>query len=290
MATDGPTFASLSDGRKLSYALDTSPRDAPIVLLSNSLSAPFTAWDHVVKVLNDKGFRTLRYDQPGHGDSSVPHPLDANTFPSMAADVYALLQSLSIEKVHAWVGVSMGAATGIQFVTTYPGVVDRIAICDTISSSPVNAGTDDLFAPRVASARKEGNMESTIQGTMDRWFGSDWLSANPEEAERMRTLMRRTSIDGFETCCHALRSKTFDLRPLFAKVGGSVKKALCVVGENDANLPQAMETMRGEIEKGFRAEGKSDNVQLKVIKNAGHVCFIDGFEQFCEVILAFLKI
>lgn len=290
MAQQGSAFASLPDGRKLSYALDDSPNEAPIVLLSNSLSAPFTAWDHVVKALNANGFRTLRYDQPGHGGSSVPQPLDSNTFPSMAADVRTLLQSLSIDKLHAWVGVSMGAATGIQFVTTYPGIVDRIVICDTISSSPVNAGTDDLFGPRIATAREAGDMESTIQDTLDRWFGSDWLNANPEEAERMRTLMRRTSIDGFETCCHALRSKTFDLRPLFGKVGGGVNKALCVVGEKDANLPQAMETMRAEIEQGFRTEGKSNEIQLKVIKNAGHVCFIDGFDQFCETILSFLKV
>ncbi|KAK0388823.1 hypothetical protein NLU13_5066 [Sarocladium strictum] len=289
MTSNPASSVSLPDSRSLSYALDTSPANAPVVLLSNSLTAPFTVWDHVVKVLNAKGFRTLRYDQPGHGDSSVPQPLEANTFDSMAADVYHLLKDLSIEKLHGWIGVSMGAATGVQFVTKYPGIVERLVICDTISSSPINAGIDDAFGPRVAAAREAGNMESIIEGTLERWFGKAWLESNTDEAGRMRNLMRRTTIDGFETCCHALRSPSFDLRPLFGKVAAGVDKALCVVGENDANLPQTMETMRAGIEKGFEAAGKPQKVELKVIKNAGHVCFIDGFDQFCKDVLPFVE-
>lgn len=279
---------SLPDSRQLSYSLDAEPKDAPVVILSNSLCAPFTGWDHVVSVLNKNGYRTLRYDQPGHGDSSAPKALDT-TFASIADDVSHLLKTLGISKVHSWVGVSMGAATGIYFVTQYPNVVSKLAICDTISCSPSNAGVDDAFGPRVAAARKDGNMETITQGTLERWFGKDWLEQNPQETERMRSLMLRTSIDGFETCCHALRSDTFDLRPLFGKVGAGVDEAICVVGEKDANLPQTMADMRAKVEEGFSAAGKPKSVDLAVIKNAGHVCFIDGFDQFNEVILSFLK-
>lgn len=280
---------TLPDSRTLSYSLDAAPEDTPIVLLSNSLCAPFTAWDHIVAILNKNGFRTLRYDQPGHGDSSSPAALDITTFDSIADDVSFLLKSLSISKLYAWVGVSMGAATGIVFVTKYPGVVSKLAICDTISSSPGNAGVDDAFGPRVAAARTDGNMDSITQGTLERWFGKEWLEANPQETQRMRSLMLRTSIDGFETCCHALRSSTFDLRPLFAKVGAGVDEAICVVGEKDANLPQTMGDMRTKVEEGFAAAGKSKKVDLAVIKNAGHVCFIDGLDQFSQTITPFLK-
>lgn len=279
---------TLPDSRKLAYSLDPEPKDAPVVVLSNSLCAPFTCWDHVVPVLNKNGFRTLRYNQPGHGESSAPKGLDT-TFDSMAEDVHFLLQSLGIQKLHGWVGVSMGAAGGIYFVTKYPNVVSKLAICDTISSSPVNAGVDDLFGPRVATARQDGHMETITQGTLERWFGKEWLDKNPEETQRMRNLMLQTTVDGFETCCHALRSSTFDLRPLFSKVGASVDEAICVVGEKDANLPQTMEEMRAKIEEGFAAAGKSKKIELALIKNAGHVCFIDGFDQFVQVVTPFLK-
>jgi pimeloyl-ACP methyl ester carboxylesterase len=278
---------TLPDNRVLSYSLDTTP-DGPVVLLSNSLCAPYGAWDHVVKHLNENGYRTLRYDQPGHGLSSAPAALDT-TFDSMADDVRFLLTKLDISKLHAWIGVSMGASAGVYFATKYPGVVGKLAICDTISSSPVNAGVEDAFGPRVAAAREANNLNATIQSTLERWFGKAWLENNRQEAHRMQTIMSGTSIDGFETCCHALRSKTFDLRPLLAKVGASVEDAVCVVGENDANLPQAMAGMRDSVEEGFKDAGKEKTIDLVVIEDAGHVCFVDGLQQFIQFMTAWLK-
>lgn len=278
---------SLPDSRVLNYALDKSPENAPIVLLSNSLCAPLNGWDHVVPVLNKRGFRTLRYDQPGHGGSSAPKNLDT-TFESIADDVNHLLKHLQIPKLHGWIGVSMGAATGIIFAAKYPGLVSKMAICDTISSSPINAGVEDLFGQRVAAAREAGNLDAITQGTLERWFGKEWLESNPEEAARMRSVMSGTTVDGFETCCHALRGKDFDLRPLFTKVGAGVDDALLVVGEKDANLPETMEEMRVKVEEGFKAAGKDKKIDLVLIQNAGHVCFIDGFDQFVSKVISWL--
>ncbi|KAF3806998.1 hypothetical protein GCG54_00007252 [Colletotrichum gloeosporioides] len=278
---------NLPDGRILSYHL-SSQGDEPLVLLANSLSAPFRVWDHVAKFLAENGFRTLRFDQPGHGQSSAPKNLDT-TFESIADDVYHLLQALKIEKVFAWIGVSMGAATSFYFVNKYPGIVHKVAICDTIAASPKNAGVDDLFAPRAQQAREAGNMQEQVEGTIDRWFGQEWVKANPDEADRVRGIMNQTSVDGFATCCHALRSDSFDIRPLFGKVGAGVDEALLVVGDKDANLPEAMKEMRQKVEGGFRAAGKDNKIELKVIKNAGHVPFVDGYDQFKEIILGYLK-
>ncbi|KAH8658031.1 Alpha/Beta hydrolase protein [Xylariales sp. PMI_506] len=280
----------LPDGRALSYNLSAEPSPAsPVVILANSLCADATSWDKVVPVLHAAGLRTLRFDQPGHGASGVPADLSSTTFDSIAADVRALLRSLSLDRVHGWVGVSMGAATGVVFAARYPGVVSRLVVCDTISCSPANEGSTDVFGPRVAAAREAGSMSATVEGTLGRWFGEDWIQANPDEAGRMRALMGNTTIDGFETCCAALRSASFDLRPLLPKVGSGVDEALLVVGAKDANLPQSMEVMRKDIEGGFASAGKKRDVKLTVIPNAGHVCYIDGFDAFCATVVPFLK-
>ena len=279
----------LPDSRKLSYSLDTTPKNARVVLLSSPLCATFTAWDHVVPILNKNGFRTLRYDPPGLGDSSAPDNLNSTTFDSITSDVRFLLTSLDIPQLHSWVGVSMGAATGVIFATKYPGVVSKLAICDTITSSPSNAGIDDAFGSRIAAARAAGNMDSTVQGTLERWFGKEWLDANPQETQRMRSLMLRTTLDGFETCCHALRSPTFDLRPLFSRVGASVDDAICLVGEKDTALLETMADIREKVQEGFAAAGKPNKVELAVVKNAGHVCFINGLDHFSQIITSFLR-
>lgn len=268
--------------------MDTAPANGPVVILSNSLCAPYNSWDYVVAALNKRGFRTLRYDQPGHGDSSATRPVNSNTFNTMAEDVYFLLGKLGLSSVYAWIGVSMGASTGIYFVTKYPGLVSKIAICDTISCSAINAGIADPFGPRVVAVREARHMEDIIEATLDRWFGQKWLSDNTEEAMRIRRLMLRTSVDGFEACCAALMSRTFDLRPLFGRVGECVDDAICIVGEKDANLPETMSQMRDEIQAGFSRRGLEKTIKLMVIPNAGHVCFIDGFMDFILIILGFL--
>ncbi|KAI5456621.1 Alpha/Beta hydrolase protein [Mariannaea sp. PMI_226] len=283
------TLPSSSDSRTLSYSLDDNNINGPIVLLANPLCAPYSAWDHVVRHLNENGFRTLRYDQPGHGLSSAPARLDSTTFESIADDVRFLLAELGIPKLHAWIGVSMGGATGVRFVTKYPGVVGKLAICDSITASPINEGIQDAFGPRVAAAREVGNLNGTIQSTLERWFGKAWLEQNRQEALRMQTIMSATSMDGFETCCHALRSPTFDLRPLLGQVGSSVDDAVCVVGENDANLPQTMALMRDQVEDGFKAAGREKLVDLVVIEDAGHVSFVDGFHQFVQFMVGWLN-
>ncbi|KAF4983837.1 hypothetical protein FZEAL_843 [Fusarium zealandicum] len=279
---------TLPDSRALTYALDATPEDGPVIILSNSLCAPFGVWDHVVAILNTNGFRTLRYNQPGHGGSSAPKELNT-TFDSMADDVNHLLESLELRKVHSWIGVSMGAAAGIYFTTKFPNTVGKLAICDTISASPINAGVQDLFGPRVAAAREAGNLDATLNGSRERWFGKAWLEKNPRETQRLRAIMSETSVDGLETCCNALTAKSFDLRPRFDKIGASVDDAICIVGEKDANLPQTMADMRDEIEAGFREAGKNNRIDLVVIKNAGHVCFVDGLVQFTSTILGWLK-
>ncbi|CAH0054236.1 unnamed protein product [Clonostachys solani] len=280
---------TLPSSRTLSYHLDEEPQDGPVVLLANSLCAPFTVWHRVRDILNQNGFRTLRYDQPGHGKSSVPDDLNATSFISLAKDVRDLLEALNIQHLHAWIGVSMGAATGFYFLTQNPQVVKRFVACDTISCSPVNAGIDDPFGPRVESARRDGSMDNIIQGTLERWLGKSFLERSTEESSHLKRLMLNTSLDGFETCCHALRSESFDLRPLFSQVGASVENVLCIVGEKDANLPETMKTMSEEMEKGFTCTGRPNKVELVVIKDAGHVCFIDGFEQFSQTVVSFLN-
>ncbi|KAI6081825.1 zearalenone lactonase [Hypoxylon rubiginosum] len=289
MSTTASLF-TLPSSRVLSYALTRaiSDSDAPVVLLSNSLCTPFPTWDAVVNKLTASGLSVLRYDPPGHGGSTVPADLSSTTFDDLAEDVHALLRHLGIDRLHAWIGVSLGAATGIVFAAKYPGTVRKLVACDTISCSPANAGIDDVFGPRVAAVRQAGKMDGIIDGTLDRWLGRAWMDAHPDETSRIRELMLSTTIDGFETCCAALRSDTFDLRLKTEAAGQGVEEALFIVGEKDANLPEAMKELRDGVEKGLKTKNASARVDFHVVPNAGHVCYIDGFDDFVATVTMFL--
>ncbi|RKU40012.1 hypothetical protein DL546_001071 [Coniochaeta pulveracea] len=275
---------NLPDGRASSYCMTEATPGAPIVLLSNSLCSPYSAWDTVVPVLTEAGFAVLRYDQPGHGTSATPVDLQSTTFDSLVNDVQALLSHLDVAQLHAWVGVSMGASTGIYFAATYPGTVRRLVVCDTISGAPVVFGAADPFPPRVRAMREAGSLDCLLEGTMERWFGLAWMQAHPAETARMRDVMLGTTMDGFETCCAALSNPEYDLRPRLERAGRGCEEALVVAGEKDANLPTTMQEIRAGLEKGV---GKS--VRLEVIEGAGHVPFVDGFNEFCDIVVAFLQ-
>ncbi|KAI0157998.1 zearalenone lactonase [Hypoxylon sp. FL1284] len=275
----------------ISYALTPAPSNpnAPVVILSNSLYAPIPTWDRVVPELTAKGFTVLRYDQPGHGASTVPADLSSTTFESIADDVRTLLNHLSIKQLHAWIGVSMGAATGFVFTAKYPGIVQRLVACNTMSCSPVNAGIDDFFAPMIKEAREKGNMDAAVNSILETWLGRAWIDAHSDEADRVRQLMYTTSIDGFETCCAALRSPTFDSRAQVERAGQGVDKAMLVVGGNDANLTRTMRELREGVERGQKKKDAGDTVELRVIENAGHISHIDGFDDFMAAVLPFLE-
>lgn len=278
------TIFSLADGRRLQYTLsfpDTPER--PTILLSSLLATASAVWDDVVPVLHKNGFRTLVYDHPGHGGSSAPADLKSNTFQSMADDVYALLQSLSLPRVHAWIGCSLGSAMGVVFAARYPGVVGRLVVCDTISGSPGNMGTPDAFTPRVRALREgAASLDEALAQTRERWLGREWLAAHPKKGAWLTQLMSETTLDGFETCIAALASQEFDLRKLAPSVG--VDRVLMVVGEKDVDLHATMKALADQL-KGN--DGKR-RVDFHVLPQAGHASFIDGYDSWCKAVVPFL--
>ena len=64
-------FADLPNAR-IHYTFSEN-QNLPALILSNSLGANFSLWDAQTPVFESK-FRVLRYDNRGHGASSVPPP------------------------------------------------------------------------------------------------------------------------------------------------------------------------------------------------------------------------
>ena len=98
-------FANLGD-ITMAYEL-TGADAAPVVCVNHCFCADHRFWDvHMPAV---KGFRVLRYDTRGHGQSSAPlGPYDLSM---LAGDTTRLPDHLGIDHVH-FAGVSMGGMIG----------------------------------------------------------------------------------------------------------------------------------------------------------------------------------
>ncbi|PGG99763.1 hypothetical protein GX51_06135 [Blastomyces parvus] len=320
---------TLPSGRKLAYHL-SGPANGPLLLLANPLLTNFSLWDPILPTLHAHNYRVLRYDPIGHGSSSPPPPLprtntiddtdtdtSPTTLPTLAADLYHLLTTtLRITTIHAFIGVSLGAATGLYLAVAHPGLIQRLVACSVPLCAPINAGVEDQYAPLVEIARINADATWILtERTLERWFGVEWRGWNAHghgherghrhgegEMQRLRALMQTTTREGFIACCNALRDRSFDLRPLLGRVAGAVERVMFVAGGADGELPDVMGWMREEVVRGFEKEGKNKKeedrsegeigekvVEWAVIRGAGHLPMIDHRDRFWKRVLMFLE-
>ena len=177
------------------YRLD-GPVDAPVLLLSNGLAADLSMWDAQIPFLAAH-YRTLRYDNRGHGDTPAspgPYSIDL-----LASDALDLLDQLAIRKAH-FLGMSLGGTIGWMLAASYPERIASLVLCDT----PIEAAPE-VWATRITTALSRG-MEPLVEPTLERWLTASFRAASPAVTERVGRMIRRTSPVGYAGCAAAIQS------------------------------------------------------------------------------------
>src|ERR1700704_1456056 len=122
-------------GRNIAYDL-VGPDNAPTVFITHSLGSDGGSWAEQVPALLAAGFRVLRIDMRGHGGSD---PVAGGyTMKDLAGDVAAVLDGLSIRRVH-YIGLSIGGMLGQAFAIDHQERLISIMWCDTLPASPLGA-------------------------------------------------------------------------------------------------------------------------------------------------------
>jgi len=113
------------DGFSLAY-IDLQPEAGgePVLLIHGFASSHVVNWVSTgwVKTLNDAGYRTIAFDNRGHGQSTKSHePADYEPG-KMASDAAALLRHLGVKQAHV-MGYSMGARIAAFLAIAEPAMV-----------------------------------------------------------------------------------------------------------------------------------------------------------------------
>ena len=143
----------------------TGPRDAPVLVLSNSLGTTFGMWDPQAEALARR-FRLVRYDTRGHGGSDVP--AGPYAIEDLGQDVIELLDELEVARAHV-AGLSLGGMTAMWLAINAPERVERLVL---LSTSP-RLGPPEGWADRAATVRKDGTA-AIADATMARWLTADY--------------------------------------------------------------------------------------------------------------------
>ncbi|MGI6872338.1 3-oxoadipate enol-lactonase [Amycolatopsis sp. 3B14] len=241
--------------------------DGDVVVLSNSIGSNLRMWEPQVKPLTDNGFRVVRYDTRGHGQSPVPP--GPYSIADLGRDVVELLDTLGVESAH-FVGLSLGGMTGAWLGQHAPSRIRSLALTFT----SVKPGNVDMWTGRAKQVRAEG-MATIAEGSIGRWFTPDWISANPELAEELRQMTATTPAEGYASCCEAIAGLD-----LTAGLGTITAPTLVISGADDAALPPS----HGQV----IADG-IPGAKFEVIDHAAHLGSYQQAGKFTELLLEHLK-
>lgn len=152
--------------------------DGPTVVLLHSTVCDRRMWDPQIPALVEAGFRVLRCDFRGFGDSPVP---DRST--SDADDVVELLGT----EPFALVGASGGGRVALEIAATRPERVTALALLCTAWWGREPSAELHAFGEREDALFEAGDVAGATELNVDLWVGP---AADPSTREKVRRMQR----------------------------------------------------------------------------------------------------
>jgi pimeloyl-ACP methyl ester carboxylesterase len=155
--------------------------DGPTVVLLHSTAGDRRMWDPQVPALVEAGYRVVRCDFRGFGDTPVP---DRST--SDADDVVELMDTLGAEQV-ALVAASGGGRVALEIAASRPRRVTALALLCTAWSGHVPSAELRAFGAREDALLEAGDVAAATELNVEMWVGP---AADQETRDKVRRMQR----------------------------------------------------------------------------------------------------
>ena len=225
-------------------------------------------WDGQVTALGGD-FRILRYDLRGHGGSEATR--GDYSIALLVEDLLGLLNQLRIEKT-SLVGLGLGGAIAQAFAIEHPERVENlVACCCRARMVPDFAAMWHTLRGTV----QEQGLEAIVEPTVQRWFSEEFKAAHPEVLEKIRKMIRGTTLDGYLGVTAAFLD--LDVEDRLPEIKA---RTLYVSGAEDklGGPPDLMQGLAGKI----------SGAKHVSVPKAAHIANIQNPEGFNQVLIDFL--
>lgn len=240
------------------------PRDAPALMLSNSLGTTLHMWDAQVAAFAHR-FRLVRYDRRGHGKSGVP--TGPYTMERLGRDALAIADGLGLATFD-WCGLSMGGMEGMWLGAHAPARIGRLILANTAYHYP----DPRYWNERIAAVRTSG-LAPLADRIMSLWFSPDFRARAPALVAPLRDMLAATPLEGYLACCAAIRD--MDHRDLLPRIGAPT---LIIAGRLDQATP---------LEAAQLIHNRIAGAKLTVLE-AAHLSNVEQPRAFADAVLGFL--
>ncbi|MGJ5181453.1 alpha/beta fold hydrolase [Bradyrhizobium oligotrophicum] len=263
--------ARSSDGAMLAAEAKGDPA-APEILFIHGLRQSRLSWDKQFRDPVLAGFRMVRFDLRGHGDSDKPAALDAYSDSDRWADDVAAVIAASKLRRPVLVGWSLGGYVAGAHLRKNGGAgIAGINLVDAVTRlSP------DLLTPlagEFSRSTTSHDLAERVAATADflgACFHQPPTGAALQEMLVVNGMTPSAAYEGF------LRTSTTDLEPAFANYSGPI---LLTHGAHDRLVRQAM----SERIRSLKPESR-----LSVFAQSGHSPFYEEPARFGRELAAFV--
>jgi len=256
------------NGIALNYRLEG---DGPeTVVLLNGLADDLETWAFQMDALLEAGYRVLRFDNRGVGESDKPAgPYTTQLF---ASDAKALVDSLGISGFHL-LGVSMGGMIAQEYAIAHSGDLRSLTLaCTYAAPGPFCSRMFAMWADMAPVMGLKTVMQDVTLWAFTQAFFEQREDELREFEEAMATLPQH--VDAYLAQLSSIR--THDTRDRLARI---TTPTLVLAGEEDILIP---------VELSRRLHAGIAGAEWGTTPG-GHACLWEHPGPFNDAVLAFLR-
>ncbi|MFI6155966.1 alpha/beta fold hydrolase [Kitasatospora sp. NPDC051170] len=191
--------------------------EGPAIVLLHSAVCDRRMWDEQWKALTEAGYRVVRLDFRGFGESPM-----ADAAYSDAGDVLDLLDRLGVESA-ALVGSSYGGKVALEVAATRREAVTALALLAAGMPGHEHSAEARAFGAKEDELLEAGDVAGAVELNVAAWLG-------PEAGEEARALVREMQRNAFEV---QLAATEFFRSSPEVDLGKITARCLVVTGAHD---------------------------------------------------------
>lgn len=263
------------DGTQL-YAESSGTDSAVPIVFMHELAGSCRAFDLQVAAWRDR-FRCITFNARGYPPSEVPPAVESYSQGHAAADIGAIFDGFDLKTAHV-IGVSMGAASTLQYALRHP---DRVR---SITLTSIGSGSDN---PTEFAAGVEAMAELALtQGmhTLAEHYAATparyrLQQKNPTEYRHFVDQLAAGSALGITNTMRGVQQKRAPLYTHKDRIAALKMPALVVLGDEDEPCVKPSHFLKETL----------PGARLEVVEKTGHLVNLEEPALYNRLVMGFIE-